>query len=181
MASTSYGNGFDPANFDLLPNEQQLLRDALNSNRPNAVLSSRAPRQAKSGSVDSAAESALIPRQQQGQPTIDALDLSNLYNSPIQAASGSASLIDDVFDTSPYLDYDLEDGNVDWDASGDQLFDPLPGNVPGGEDGDLHEKRKSHGGNTNEDDGGGKRREGEEKSGRKPGRKPLTSEPTSVS
>jgi hypothetical protein len=147
MAS-SYGNGFDPATLDLLPNEQQLLRDALNSTKPNAAQSSRAPRQAKSGSAGSAAESALTPRQQ-GQPTTGALDYNDTYSSPIQATPGSASLIDGVFDTSPYLDYDLEDGNIDWDVNGDQLFDPLPGNVPGEEEGDLHDKRKSHDGHAN--------------------------------
>lgn len=48
--------------------------------------------------------------------------------------------------------------------------------------GDTHDKRK-----INEDDGpagddgGGKRREGDDKTAKKPGRKPLTSEPTTVS
>ena len=52
------------------------------------------------------------------------------------------------------------------------------GALPGGIE--RHEKRK----NSEDDDeepGDAKRKEGEDKKGKKPGRKPLTSEPTTVS
>jgi AP-1-like factor len=80
-------------------------------------------------------------------------------------------------DDSPYLDFGVE-------GEGDELYDfgingQMVGDIPE-PSGDLHDKRKSIDG-KDDDAGGGKRREGEDKSGKKPGRKPLTSEPTSVS
>ena len=47
-------------------------------------------------------------------------------------------------------------------------------------DGEVHDKRKNPGDDESDDDGGSKRREGAEKTVKKPGRKPLTSEPTTV-
>jgi AP-1-like factor len=58
------------------------------------------------------------------------------------------------------------------------------GNLPGTSsdgDADTHDKRSHPDDDDDDDEGGGKRREGDEKSSKKPGRKPLTSEPTSVS
>ncbi|RMZ91545.1 hypothetical protein DV736_g1202, partial [Chaetothyriales sp. CBS 134916] len=90
--------------------------------------------------------------------------------------SGHLSLDDD----SPYLDFD-NDGEFD------DTFDVGPqarmiGDLPGEQlltNDELHDKRKSIDGKDDEDGGGGKRRGGEDKTGKKPGRKPLTSEPTS--
>ena len=83
-------------------------------------------------------------------------------------------------DDSPYLDFDIDgegDDTFDFDANGEMI-----GDLPEiGTDGDLHDKRKSIEDQDDDDEGGGKRREGDDKSGKKPGRKPLTSEPTSVS
>lgn len=59
------------------------------------------------------------------------------------------------------------------------MIGELPGESPGrkrSEDG--AEKRKSPGDDVDDPDGGGKRREPEDKQAKKPGRKPLTSEPT---
>ena len=80
-------------------------------------------------------------------------------------------------DESPFLDFDIE-------GDGDDLYNfgvngQMIGDIPEPA-GDLHDKRKSIDGKDGEDEGGGKRREGEDKSGKKPGRKPLTSEPTTV-
>ena len=66
--------------------------------------------------------------------------------------------------TSPF-DYDENDRMI-----GDLPDDPAS---------DLHDKRKSIDGEDDDDEGGGKRREGADKTAKKPGRKPLTSEPTS--
>lgn len=85
---------------------------------------------------------------------------------------GSGAL--DFSDDSPYLDFD-PDG--DFDDSFD--LDPnarMIGDIPG----ELHDKRKSLDEKDDDEEGGGKRREGEDKLAKKPGRKPLTSEPTSV-
>jgi len=104
---------------------------------------------------------------------------NGLYDSPGQSAPGSERLGYRA-DDSPYLDFDL-------DAKGDDAFDfgvdgQMIGDIPDSHNnGDLHDKRKSIDGNDDDDEGGGKRRESEDKSGKKPGRKPLTSEPTSVS
>jgi AP-1-like transcription factor len=91
-------------------------------------------------------------------------------------------------DDSPYLDFDPE---ADFDESAygfnpnARMIGDLPDEDEDEEDdspvnGDLHDKRKSIDGQDEDDEGGGKRREGEDKVGKKPGRKPLTSEPTSV-
>lgn len=96
-----------------------------------------------------------------------------MYASPEQDGPASGHFED----TSPLGDFDLEDGNFDWDNSGD-LFGDLP-TLPNGDNTEHHDKRKK----SSDDDGGeeegtGKRRESGEKSGRKPGRKPITGEPT---
>jgi AP-1-like factor len=81
-------------------------------------------------------------------------------------------------DDSPYLDFDVDgegDDSFDFDVNGEMI-----GDIPGA-GGDLHDKRKSIDGQDDDDEGGGKRRESDDRSGKKPGRKPLTSEPTTVS
>lgn len=82
---------------------------------------------------------------------------------------------------SPYIDY-LDGDGYDFDnADDDLMIGALPGTSPSGRNGeDSSEKRKSPGDDDDEDEGGGKRREGEDKQAKKPGRKPLTSEPTTV-
>ncbi|KAG7007599.1 AP-1-like transcription factor napA [Physcia stellaris] len=101
---------------------------------------------------------------------------SDVLQSPDQETPSSGPFDALEHDTSPLLDFDLEDGSFDWDNSG--MIGDLPG-VPNIDDTEHHDKRKK---STDEDEGiegSGKRREGEEKgSARKPGRKPLTGEPT---
>lgn len=101
------------------------------------------------------------------------------------SAPGSGRL---DYDDSPFLDSFLDGENEDsfeFDDQG-QMFGDLPedGSDDNGmaDPGHLHDKRKSMGAQDDDDEeGGGKRREGEDKQAKKPGRKPLTSEPTSVS
>ena len=115
----------------------------------------------------------------------DALSMppSAFTESPAQAP-GSGTL--GGFEESPYIDYDYEfdaDGSFDYDFANDsqgQMIGNLPGTSSDG-DGDNHDKRSHPDDDGDEDEGGGKRREGDDKSSKKPGRKPLTSEPTSVS
>lgn len=101
------------------------------------------------------------------------------------SAPGSGHL--DYADDSPFIDYPLDDDVEDSFTFDEQA--QMFGDIPEDKDNDdddghdhLHDKRKSMGdGDADEDDeGGGKRREGEDKQAKKPGRKPLTSEPTSV-
>ncbi|KIV83592.1 hypothetical protein, variant [Exophiala sideris] len=94
------------------------------------------------------------------------------FTPSMSSAPGSGNL--NFSDESPFLDFDPQ---VDF---GDESFDfdenaRMIGDIPGM----LHDKRKSVDGKDDDDEGGGKRREGEDKTAKKPGRKPLTSEPTS--
>jgi AP-1-like factor len=93
----------------------------------------------------------------------------------------------DFDDTSPYLEYLDGDTSFDFDASdlgGQHMFDNLGSNASNksdSTDGDKPDKRKSPEEDSPEDEVDAKRREGEPKEAKKPGRKPLTSEPTTVS
>ena len=162
------------------PDQQELLRTALSSNSNGG----RSIYQAYSGSAtDTTKPSA--PRSSSDRSTQlngTGVVSHEMYESPIDQSHGSGALSSLGFDDSPFLDYDLDDGNFEWDNSGDQMIGNLPGTSGNEEDTELHEKRKGHGEDQDDEDGGGgKRREGEERTAKKPGRKPLTSEPTSVS
>lgn len=80
----------------------------------------------------------------------------------------------DYSDDSPYLDFDPDGEFDDSYAYGDSR---MIGDLP-----DLHDKRKSIDGEEEDDEeeGDRKRHEGDERGPKKPGRKPLTSEPTTV-
>lgn len=102
--------------------------------------------------------------------------VSYSYTSPDQNDPSSA--LD--ADTSPLGDFELEDGNFEWDNNG-EMFGDLP-ELSNGDNGEHHEKRKkSADDEEDEDDAGGKRRESDGTTSKKPGRKPLTGEPTTVS
>lgn len=98
-----------------------------------------------------------------------------MYMSPEQDGPASGQFDE----TSPLGDFDLEDGNFDWDNSGD-LFGDLPA-LPNGDGTEHHDKRKKSMDDDGAEEGSGKRRESDEKGARKPGRKPITGEPTTVS
>lgn len=143
-------------NFVLSARQEQLLFAALNSN--------------KASSLDtSISQSVMGP--------------GSFTESPLQAP-GSGTL--NGFEESPFIDYDYEfdaDGSYDYDFANDsqaQMIGNLPGTSSDG-DAENHDKRSHPDDDADEEEGGGKRREGDEKASKKPGRKPLTSEPTSVS
>ncbi|KAL2130307.1 hypothetical protein VTI74DRAFT_6657 [Chaetomium olivicolor] len=136
-------------NLILTPQQQSLLFAALNSHRPNNV------------------------------PQNNGLNMSPLhYNeSPLQGG----------FQSSPDFDYDNDFAGPDssFDISYDDPNQPkMIGDLPGTKrqtrsesaDGESPEKR-SH--PDDGEDSGAKRRESEEKVAKKPGRKPLTTEPSS--
>ncbi|EFZ02600.2 bZIP transcription factor [Metarhizium robertsii] len=147
-----------PPNFLLTPHQQSLLFAALNANKPQTSAS----------------------------PTAKGLSLSpsSFQGSPMQNVDNSA------FQESPYLDnidYDFGDSSFDFSFAsngGEQLkmVADAPGTVSSeSTENDGHEKR-SHPDDEEDDSSPGndsKRREGTEKIAKKPGRKPLTSEPTS--
>ena len=173
------GGMTDPTFGDLLllPAEQDLLLTALNSNaaRPKANGKQSFPR------TTSNRNSLRLQQDGNNVPTFDGniSGAMGMYTSPTQSTAGSASRPGFGINESPYMDDDGEDGTYEWDVNGDPLIGDLPGASFSDEDAELHEKRKTH---ADEEDGlsGRKRREGEEKVGKKPGRKLLTSEPTSV-
>ncbi|OBT38570.1 hypothetical protein VE00_11131 [Pseudogymnoascus sp. WSF 3629] len=162
MASATT-NGFHAPNFILSPHQQDLLFAALNSNRTTAA----------------------DQQNGDGQTIAPAAFDNNATTSPLQAP-GSGSLAN--LDESPFIDYDYDFDN---EASyGEYDFSNLPrgqmiGNLPGtSSDGDAaanesHDKRGLSDDEENDDEPDGKRREGDDKTSKKPGRKPLTSEPTS--
>ena len=153
--------------FRLTPQQQTLLFAALNSNKANA---------AQANGMFNTSPGALT-------------------ESPVQSTDGTG------FQESPYLDYDLDFGAADSsfdfsfdDTNGARMIGALPGTTDDGEspssdaksesaDGDSPDKRSHPDDEDDEDEqsGGGKRRESEEKVPKKPGRKPLTTEPSSVS
>ena len=169
MGSTTFGS-----ELSLTPSQEGLLRTALSSNN----VSSNGPQKPFAGSLSNGG-SYSNSKQQSGDSTGTG---ANVYTSPIQKTPGSGQL--DNFDESPFLDYEnLDDGNFDWDNNGEQLFGDLPENEFN-DDVELHDKRKASDGQDDDDEASSKRREGEDKSGKKtaqkPGRKPLTGEPTTV-
>lgn len=155
--------------FYLSSDQQDLLVAALSSNQTNGTRNG--PRNARAS--DS-------PQQVVVNGLPNGIAGSALYDSPIQSVPGSGQL-DFNPDDSPYLDFDLDadaDGNFDYDSQ--DMIGDLPGANGSDEGTEQHEKRKSIDSNEDEDEGGGKRRESDDKTAKKPGRKPLTSEPTSV-
>lgn len=165
MAS-AHANGLPP-NFILTPQQQALLFRALTSNQPN-----------------------------NGQNNGLSLSPASLAKSPDQPGANGVQ-------ESPFLDYDYSFGpdssGFDFDLGLDQsstMIGDLPGDTPTSEkaassisdkgnspENDIHDKR-SHpddGDDEEKEEGSAKRRESEGKVPKKPGRKPLTNEPSSVS
>ncbi|KAJ6442112.1 AP-1-like protein [Purpureocillium lavendulum] len=156
MASTGDGGGSLPPNFFLTPHQQSLLFAALNTNNPQ-----------KSAAATSNGLS-LSPNSFKGSP------MQNMDNSGFQ--------------DSPYLDnydYDFGDSSFDFSFAGadqGQMIGDVPGTVKtDSTEGESNDKR-SHPDDEEGDASPGndsKRRESNDKAPKKPGRKPLTSEPTS--
>jgi AP-1-like factor len=159
MGSTGTGGSLPP-NFLLTPQQQSLLFAALNSNRGTQ------------NSAASAKNSLSLETETDTSPTRD-MDTTS-------------------FNESPYLDnYDYEFGDSSFDfsfANGEQvgsakMIDDMPESAGSDStDNDVNEKR-GHPDDDDEEDSpekDAKRHEGSEKGPKKPGRKPLTSEPSSV-
>lgn len=144
----------------LSPNQRDLLVAALNSNQPTADRKDMANKstERKGSETPAGASATSVP------------------------SSGHF----DMNDESPFLDYPLDGGDDSFNFDGEgQMFGDIPEDGAAENVADvyehLHDKRKSLDGADEDDTGGGKRREGEDKTTKKPGRKPLTSEPTTVS
>ncbi|RYP51700.1 hypothetical protein DL768_003001 [Monosporascus sp. mg162] len=167
MASTT---GHHHPQFILTPQQQNLLFRALTSNQPTNDKS----------------------------PDNDPLTLSpqSLTTSPTQNQKNSGLDLSHGLQESPYLDYDYDFGpeaGFDFDFGTDD-HPKMIGDLPGTSAESAKDDSKSSSpenessdkrGHPEEDDddeqeeGGGKRRESEGKAPKKPGRKPLTNEPSS--
>jgi len=155
MAGASANDFQNGAPFYLDHNQQDLLLAALASNTQNP----------NERTVDGT----------QFQYPVDGLDPA-FFTSP-QALNNMG------IEESPYVDYIDRAETFDFDNgdSSDLMIGALPGDSPTQNDAeDSPEKRKSPDDDVEDPDGGGKRREPEDKQAKKPGRKPLTSEPTTV-
>ncbi|KAI9834067.1 MAG: hypothetical protein M1819_003352 [Sarea resinae] len=112
----------------------------------------------------------------------DKMNNQNQYQSPHHQTPSSNGMSAGSVDESPFIDYGLEldlDGNFEYDVNGEQMIGSLPGSLADVDgEGEGHDKRKSPEDDEDEEDGGGKRRERDDRLTKKPGRKPLTSEPT---
>lgn len=98
-----------------------------------------------------------------------------LFMSPAQAHLDNSA--NDFTPDLDYLDNDFDFENADL---GGEMIGALPGSGYDATGAELHEKRKNPDEVDDEEEGDAKRQEGE-KGSKKPGRKPLTSEPTTVS
>jgi AP-1-like factor len=159
MASTGTGGSLPP-NFLLTPQQQSLLFAALNSNKQSATSS----------------------------PANNAMSLAaNSFKSPSLKDSDAGTIQE-----SPFLDnydYDFGDSSFDFSfASANGTDQPkMIGDLPSSARSDSAEndgnEKRSHPDDEDEETSPGndaKRQETSEKVPKKPGRKPLTSEPSSV-
>jgi AP-1-like transcription factor len=158
-------------NLYLSPEQQNLLMAALNSNNPSQKqLDNKNDSASRSRTESSSNETS--PSQGNGfDPST-----SSYFDSPhMQDAPGSGHL-GFGSDESPFLDFDPD---VDFDFQG---TDELIGDLPDLDDHGPGDKRKSIDESSEDLSNGKKRRESDDKdkSAKKPGRKPLTSEPTTV-
>jgi len=167
-------NQFNPQPY-LDPNQQELLLAALASNNPTF----------KGTSFPSAPQSNSMANHAQNpqQPLYG--NMNDSYFASPQQMAPMTNFDTFAIDDSPFLDGLDGDASFDYDfETGDQMIGSLPGDSPGKDggserdtiDGDIHDKRKID--DKDEVNGDNKRREGEDKTAKKPGRKPLTSEPT---
>jgi AP-1-like factor len=171
-------NDYKNAQYYLDPNQQDLLLAALASNqnaKPNNMYSNGAMNN------PAAANSGLQ------YASIDSID-PTFFASPQQVTPDAfgANLNFDNVDDSPFIDYLDGDNSFDFDNgdNGDLMIGGIPGDSSSHSnegDNENSDKRKSPDDDGDDIEGGGKRREGEDKTAKKPGRKPLTSEPTTVS
>lgn len=174
------GTARNPPGIDLslTPRQLDLLSTALASSRSSAMpksnLQSNSLHQEPNPTKPNVASGSSNSNQR--QKNLDAnLNTTDLYKSPLQDSPSSAMFGSEEFE-SPLIDYDFDDGIYDWDNSAGLMIGSLPG-AANEEEHDLHEKRKSI---EDDDENTHKRREGEEKTAKKPGRKPMTGEPTTV-
>lgn len=156
MASTGSGGSLPP-NFLLTPQQQSLLFAALNSNKQSSTINN--PPTASPSVFDNGA----APGNSQVNGFSDSPFLDNLDNLDYT----------DFGDSS----FDFSFANGDQSLVGDTSTTAVKSESP--ENGEVHEKRSHPDDEGSPAESDPKRRESTEKVPKKPGRKPLTSEPSS--
>jgi AP-1-like factor len=169
MAGTS-GNQFTPPPY-LSPDQQDLLVAALQSNDPNRKNTT----------------AALQNRQFVGNSNFtmtnqfDTVGLDPLMFTPgaTGMSMGTFDTVDGTLNDTQFLDFlDNNDAQLDFDI---EEVNDEPRQDSGEAEGDIHDKRKTpEDGKDDDENDDPKRHEPDEKVAKKPGRKPLTTEPTTV-
>ncbi|CBX91516.1 similar to AP1-like transcription factor [Plenodomus lingam JN3] len=111
----------------------------------------------------------------QFQFPVDTLDPA--YFTSREQSTSAHAFSNGSLDDTPFVDYLDGENTFDFDGADSNgiMIGALPGDTPA----ESNDKRKSPDDDDEDgEEGGGKRREGEDKQAKKPGRKPLTSEPT---
>ncbi len=163
----------------LSSNQQDLLVAALSSNDRKSSLHTNPATERHTG--DAHAQS--LPPLTYDMSTAEAAPPHSATVPTVPSDLDGFSL-DTIDDGGSFVDFLDPDGNFEFDV-GDgavHMMGTLPDeSVLAETDLDLHDKRKNPNDGRDDEDAEHKRREGDEKTAKKPGRKPLTSEPTTVS
>jgi AP-1-like factor len=147
-------------NLSLTPQQQSLLFAALNSN--------------KTAGFSNGNTMTLSPANLDGSPVQPNKAVHNFLDNPLIDYDYDFSAADSSFD------FTFNDGHNDSMTNGDKPDAPSTTKSDSVSEQDSPDKR-SHPDDDDDEEIGAKRREGEDKVSKKPGRKPLTTEPTSVS
>lgn len=162
-------------NFILTPQQQNLLFRALTSNQQNGAKTD---------------QGSLTPESLNTSPAQDQKALTfNESNAP-----SDSPFLDYDYDVGPDSSFDFDFGNEGQLDTQGRMIGDLPGSSPDSSDGakdnskasspdNESSDKRSHPDDDEDEEGenGAKRRESEGKVAKKPGRKPLTNEPSSVS
>ena len=153
--------------------QQALLRSALASNKPpvNSISNQSKP--------SSASPSSMANGKPNGNASAadNSIDPARAYPSPDDLQQPLKS---GRFDEGPLLDFGFDDGSFDWENNDDSL--DFGNNTHLEDDHPEHDEKRKHPDSEEDDqEGSHKRLESEDKASKKPGRKPITGEPTTVS
>lgn len=186
MAGTSSNYQQFGADPYLLPSQQDLLVAALSSQAPGSSVyenesrndklrgkegsENQQPSSIQQGFSAETSSSAVV-----GQPDL-------LNSDALAALNADDPSFVDWLNTNDDLAYEAFDNGQAWADEQDGIQSELPAITNTEGELDLHDKRKNPSDLTENGEGNGnKRREGEEKVAKKPGRKPLISEASTVS
>ncbi|KAE8145936.1 transcription factor PAP1-domain-containing protein [Aspergillus avenaceus] len=149
----------------LSPDQQDLLLAALSSNQP--------PQKQQSPNNGQRSQAKAESDSTPGNMSTGSFSMSPGFNQS-HPNSGGLGYGDDE---SPFLDFNPD---LDFDFQGSEnLIGDLPDTLPASEEHESGEKRKDMSDSDENEGSGKKRRESDDRAAKKPGRKPLTSEPTS--